>query len=387
MEEKQKLISLILFVGLAACFVIIYYLARGYQIDFRNRQIKGTGILAATSSPQGAMVYIDGEPFSATNTSIGSLKPGNHKVSIQKQGYNAWEKEIKIQKELVTEIEVVLTPLFPELKPLTFTGAQSPLLSPDKQKILFTASADKETSLWLLEITERPFNLSSRPRQLVADTKSRKCSQAKKQWSPDSQSVLLELDKETLLLEVNNKSLTSVSNIQQLKSNWELEQQIELEKRLQDLPTDATEKINKIPSPATWSPDYEAILYQETTEDQNVFKVITLQPKLITGPSVTALPATESFTEQVIYSAPKDKYTNLVWYPDSQHLVILEKDKLESNQGKLSLIEIDGKNKSEFFSGIIRNNWVYPFSNGTKIAILTSFNPESEVLNLYSISL
>lgn len=390
MEQKHKIISAVSLIGLVISFIIIFYLARGYQIDIRNRQLKGTGTLVITSVPKGAMVYLDEEPYSATNTSISSLKPGRYKAKIQKQGYSTWEKEITIKKEIVTEINALLTPLFPELKPLTFTGAQNPLLSPDRQKILFSATIDGETSLWLLEIVERPFNLPSRPRQLVTDTQACPYSQATKQWSPDSQSLLMSLEKEVYLLNVSNKSLKFVDDPEKIKHEWHKEVEAEEQKRLQKLLPHLIQKVTE-PTEGQWSPDYNSFLYQTSEGKEQIFKIISLSSETTIKPNITEKVVTEAderpLAERTIYTAPKDKFVKLVWYPDSEHLIILEKEDLENNQGSLSLIETDGENKSEFFSGIVKGNYVFPFANGTKVAILTSFNPETEIYNLYAIGL
>lgn len=386
MELKQRFLSFLLIAALVISFIVIFYLARGYRIDLTTRQIKGTGILATSSIPEGALVYIDEEPYSATNTTISSLKPGHYKVKIQKQGYTSWEKEIRIEKELITEIEAVLTPLFPELKPLTFTGAKDPLLSPDKQKILFTADINGESSLWLLEIAERPFNLASRPRELLSDTEKNTYTQATKRWSPDSQSVLLDLGESKILMDTNSKTLTPITDLKELEKEWEKEIQAEEQKRLQDLPKELVAQIGQL-SNIQWSPDFNSLLYQSIEGDHLVFKVMTLKPILLTEPFPTATPTKLPYSNETIYTADKNKYTKLIWYPDSEHLLVLEKDSLDNQQGRLSLIEIDGKNKSEFFAGVIKKDFAYPFVNGTKIAALTSFNPETQVYNLYSISL
>lgn len=352
----------------------------------RTNRIEGTGILSANSTPEGAMVYIDNKPYSATNTSIGSLKPGEYTVKIQKQGYSSWQKEISIKKELITEVEALLTRIYPELKPLTFTGAQKPLLSPDKQKIVFSASINGDTSLWLLEIVERPFNIASNARQILTNTEDTMYTEATLTWSPDSKELLLTLDQISLLLNTITKSTQEVENPQETKQKWQKEIDIEENKLLQNLSSDLVKKINGLEH-KEWSPDRNFILYQETNEQQTIFKIINFSPDKLVSPTQKSPSPAPEYTEKTIYSTPQTTLTKLVWYPDSKHLIVLEKDNPEATRGKLSLIEADGENKCEFFSGIIKDNHIFPFSSGTKAAILTTFNPESEEYNLYSVSL
>lgn len=386
MVKTQKLVSLILTVCLIISFVIIFYLAQGYQFDFRNRQIQGTGILVINSIPKGARVLLDGEAQSATNTSIGSLKPGNYSLEVQKDGYHVWKKEFTIAQELVTEVDALLTPLFPEFKPLTFTGVTDPLLSPDQQKIAYSASTPEEESIWILELSDRPFNLSPKPYQLIADTEDISYTLAQKRWSPDSTKILLELEKKTYLIDTSNRMLQETDSAEQLKEQWEEETKEEQAKRIQSLPTATQEKIESIPE-LLWSPDYDSILYSETADNTTSFKIIVNRPAITANPTITALPTESTPLEKDVFTATAESYTNLVWYPDGKHFIILEKEKASGLQGKLSLMGSEGNNRCEFFSGVIKDNHVFAFPNGSKVVILTSFNPDSEIYNLYSISL
>lgn len=403
MKRKYKLVSYILFTTLLVSFVIIFLLARGYQFNFRERQIEGTGILVANSTPQGARVYLNGESRNATNTSISGLEPGKHQVKIVKEGFHEWKKGITIKQELVTEVNALLTPLYPQFKPLTFTGVEVPLISPDGQKIIYSATSSGKSALWILDLNERPFDLSPRPRQLI-ENKSVNYSLAQKTWSPDSQFVLLEFpsgkdispspspttaqqtdEGTTLLLDTNNKSLKNVANPDNLKTKWQEETQTEEEKWLQDLSPEMQELIRKIDNPR-WSPDHSYILYHTTTEQQTLHKIVSLDSSPIQQ-SPTKQPTVTPAKEITILQTPKDNYTRLIWYPDSLHLFVLEKNNKEAAEGTLSLIEVDGDNRHRFFSGIIKNNHVFPFTNGSKVAILTTFNSRGETYNLYSIGL
>ncbi|OQX51554.1 hypothetical protein B5M47_00405 [candidate division CPR3 bacterium 4484_211] len=397
MLKKESLISALLGIGLIISFLIIFYLARGYQFDFRKRQIEGTGILVVRSIPDGALIYLNDKKYGATNSSISALSPGRYTLKVEKQGYHHWQREIIIRKELVSEVEALLAPLFPELKPLTYTGVLNPIISPDRQRVLFTAPENGLSSLWLLDIVERPFNLASKPRQLLTDTKEYAYSQSTKQWSPDSREILLKLNTPSLqnkpqitafTFNVDSKSLQKVGNLEKLEQEWQEETEALQEKNLQNLSQETIARLSTVTNPL-WSPNRNAVVYKEITENQVFYKVLDLNPS--TAPNNQISPSTTPqsihYKEYNTYQADKAKFTKLVWYPDSKHLIILEKESKEAEKGKLSLIEADGQNKNEFFSGTIKGDYVFPFSNGTKVAILTTFNPETKVYNLYSISL
>lgn len=67
------------------------------------------------------------------------------------------------------------------------------------------------------------------------------------------------------------------------------------------------------------------------------------------------------------------------WFPDSKHLLFVE-------DGKIKIMEYDGQNKTTVYSGPFANNFVYPWPDGSKLIITTSFSPDSPD-NLYVIDL
>ncbi len=386
-SSQLRLISLILSLLLTVSFIIIFYLARGYKFDFESRRLRGTGILVVNSSPDGAMVYLNDKPYSATNTSISNLRPGIYRVKIQKQGYHAWYKEIAIEQEVVSKINALLAPLFPELKPLSYTTTTKPILSPDGQKILFTAQGKKENSLWLLELSERPFNLINRPRLLIKDKPDLAYSKMEVHWAPDSKLVLLqESPTEAFLLDTITANIQEIKNPQLTLNQWNKELEQEEKVLLQNLPPSLREKVKGAPW-YSWSPDKNALIYRQDNDEEQLFRVIDLKPNFTTLPTRAWETKQPDFQEKTVFSFPRSQFIKVLWYPDSRHFIILEKEQLNTPQGKLILVEIDGENKNEFFSGVIQADYVFPFPSGTKVALLTSFDPAQKAFNLYSLRL
>jgi len=67
------------------------------------------------------------------------------------------------------------------------------------------------------------------------------------------------------------------------------------------------------------------------------------------------------------------------WFPDSKHLLFIE-------DGKIKIMEYDGQNVTTIYSGPFTDNFVYPWPDGSKLIIKTSFSPDSQD-NLYVIDL
>jgi hypothetical protein len=69
-----------------------------------------TGNLQVSSSPSGAAVYVDGNYFGHTPTTVGNLAPGSHSVSLRLSGYQEWTGTVTISAGQTTSISPVLTP-------------------------------------------------------------------------------------------------------------------------------------------------------------------------------------------------------------------------------------------------------------------------------------
>ena len=188
-----------LFIILALAIAASLYV-RGYRLDTNTFRLMPNGLLVANSDPNGAQVFINGELKTATNNTI-SLSPRTYDVLIKKEGFLPWQKRLVIEKEIVTQIDVVLFPAAPSLSALTFSGVFNPQISPDLSKIAYAVvvnsnaglpadrlglPADK-AGLWLTELVDLPIGFRKEPRQITDGD----LSGANWEWSPDSREILL----------------------------------------------------------------------------------------------------------------------------------------------------------------------------------------------------
>ena len=128
-----SVVTLIIIVG-ASLSVIAY--GRGYRLDLNNKSFGTTGLIAATSDPTGAQLFIDGKPKSATNTNL-NIAPGWYTVTVVKNGYQPWEKRVRVQGEVLTRVDAMLFSANPSLFALTTSGVMNPTLSPDGTKLAY----------------------------------------------------------------------------------------------------------------------------------------------------------------------------------------------------------------------------------------------------------
>jgi hypothetical protein len=262
--------SFSLLVIIVASYFAIQY-ARGNWRVTEEGVIANTGLLNANSFPQGAQVFINDNLTTATDDTI-YLQPGTYNVKVIKEGYSLWEKELEIQKELVTQTNATLFPIAPSITPLTFTGIKNVYPSPDGQKLLFFvdgASLDARNGLYLLALSNNFLSLQSGPKQLSDNPLSYDLENADIIWSPDSTEImlmtvqgdyLLTTDKKVSLVEENNISLTK----NEILSQWEEDIYLRERQYLARFPEEMIAIATQSAKNVYISPDKKRMLYTAT---------------------------------------------------------------------------------------------------------------------------
>lgn len=423
-----------------------YFTIRWAKGDFRLDQnadliSRETGILHATSNPKAAQVYINDKLTSATDNII-YLAPGEYQVVIQKDGYNSWQKNIKVEKGLVSQTNATLFPFSPNLTSLTFNGIQEPLPSPDGSKILFytdTASIKSKNGLYIFDLNNSSKNIY----QLTANNFDFPLSESNFLWSPDSSEILIITPNYTYL--INSNSYTDLNSspdvslqLDNLFSSWEKELALRERQFLEKISPLALNTIFNHAQNIFISPDKTKILYTATAsatladnlipalparnsypenrqllpgstyvydgyEDKNYLiessplsqKDLLPAYKKILNPSLTLAQLNTPTAPTIINQLKAEDFTTTLanfqtyyghhshqpwfWLSDSNHLV-----KIIDQQ--IIIINYDGSNYTPVYSGPFNDNFLLPHTNGNSLIILTSFSPDSPA-NLYAIEL
>lgn len=367
--------------------VVIITLGRGYRFDFSNKTLSSTGLLVATSNPDGAQVWLDGTLKSATNTTL-TLHPGWYQVKISKEGYLPWEKKMAIQGEVVAETQATLFPSTPTLAPLTNSGVIAPTLSPDGTKIVYALPFPSlKAGLWVLNLVSQPLGFSRDTQLLAKTTANLNFSAGSFSWSPDSKQVLVSVGPDSYLLEADKENqplFLTRDALSNLLSKWSLEQKEKEADRLVTLSPDFTKIATESGKIIAFSPDETKILYQATA--QVTLAQILTSPPLATNPTVEA--RTLKPGRFYVYDLKEDKnfeistppdLASLTWFPSSRHLVEVTSD-------EIAILEYDSTNKVTVYSGPFEK-FVASSPSGTKLLILTSYNRPGGLANLYSVNL
>ncbi len=378
---------------IATVTLLVIYYGRGYRLDFKQKTVAPKGLLVANSQPNGAQVFVNSELTSATNSTI-TLDPGWYKVRIEKEGYSAWEKELRVQGVVVAKTDTILFPINPSLSPITITGVANPKLSPDGNKIVFNVTKNNINiqealdgdGVFILDLNDRPLGANRNARQ-IAKNIPLSFENATYTWEPTGKSILAKIGERYLLLDVNtlNTNPTEVTSIlPQLFEEWTKTKQTLEKERLSALKPALSGILIKATKTITWSPDETKILYEATSS--------ATIPEIVTPPLIGTNPTKEErnikLNQIYVYDIKEDKNffisettLPLQWFPTSSHLLLTE-------DGKISVMDYDGTNKITLYAGPFINGLAAPWPNGSKIVILTSLNPQPDAKpNLYAINI
>ena len=396
------LILTIATVGTLGYFTSLY--ARGYRINFKELKFTPSGILVIKSDPDSAQVFIDGNFTNATNTTI-NLAPGAYDIEIKKDGYLNWNKRIIIDKEVVTEIDANLFRNVPSLTPATFLGAKNPVLSSDSTKIIFAqlaTDADSETNkagLWLIETIPFPFGFPKDPRQITDGN----LTDTLWQFSPDGRQILLTTKNASYLVDSGTYTPQSqMVNIAQKKADtilaWEKEKKQKTLARIKNLPPDLQDIMVRKGSNIVFSPDDSKILYIASGSATIKDNLIPSLPGSSTQKQARSIEVSHTY----IYDIKEDRNflidegnpqpeiendssilkssKRLFWFPNSKNLVLAE-------DGKIIIMDYDGTNRQNVYSGSYITPFVFTFGSNQKLLILTNLGAGSSTSNLYYLSL
>jgi hypothetical protein len=155
----------LIFWGLVIIFLIITPLiiayGIGYSFDWQKRSFVKTGSFYFASAPTGGTIYINDAASGKTNKYIKRLLPKEYNVAIKKDGYQIWEKGLKMDSGIVTEARnILLVPQNPKIEtvqknlPPGFSLTALILTDSEKQKLAQASSAAKTV------LANAPYQLS-----------------------------------------------------------------------------------------------------------------------------------------------------------------------------------------------------------------------------------
>lgn len=414
------LLTIAIIIGVS--LLVIAY-GRGYRLDLNNKSLGTTGMITATSDPTGAQLYIDGKLKGATNMNI-NVVPGWYNVAVVKNGYQTWEKKIRVQGEVLTRIDAMLFSSNPSLFALTTSGAVNPTLSPDGTKLAYVVPESPEAStsaivvsragIWILDLIDKPLGLNRDARQIIKQEQLN-VTDARFQWSPDSKQLLvITSTNDPYLLDSDrlNETTNYVNDVPSLMNDWTQLKATKDKEKLLSLKTDVMNLASSSMNIIAFSPDETKILYEASesatlpqiidppligtnpTEEVRTIKIGNIYVYDIkedrnylieetktqvgkgTKPTITPNQTTQSLSLAVTQSS-----SPIQWLPTSRHLLVIGQDKIE-------VMDFDGGNRKVVYAGPFWDGFVAPWSNAGRIVILTNLNSAASLINnLYAVNI
>lgn len=390
-------LSTILVVGTIGIFASYY--ARGYRFSFETFKFLPNGILVIKSEPDGASVLVNGDLRTATNATI-FLTPGTYDLEVKKEGFFAWQKRLRVDKEVVTQANVSLFKNVPSLTPITFDGALNPVVSPGGSKIAFVVPASKGTSveksgLYTIDTFNLPLGFSKDPKRIVDGD----LTSSSYIFSPDSRQILLTTSKGIFL--VDSASFTPQSQLVNVASReasilkeWDEAKKLLNTAQLKNLPGELSDILSRKTSKIVFSPDDNMILY--TASDSAVISknLIPQLPGASTQNEERDIKDSRTyvydikedrnflvFDQDVAFdnNDNKDSLPAIRWLTTSKHLLL-------AMEGKVVIMDYDGTNRQEVYKGAYISPFAFPFANATKLLVLTNLGGEDTTPNLYTLT-
>lgn len=376
--------------------VVFIAFARGYRLNFNEGKISPTGILAVSSSPRAAKVFVNGQLKGVTDLNL-TLPPGTYSVEIKKEGFAAYHKTLVLKGELVETIDPVLFPINPSLSPLTNLGVAKAIQVDQSDRIIILSDTGSETEdgIYVFDTGNKPLtffppirtlllkqvlptgldfktvtsHFSPEFKEALLDFPLKEATQSALPLGATSSAYLLALDTE------NQEAFDVSSSKETLLEAWREEEEKERLKIIETYPKKLRSIALKQFEILSFSPDQTKILYRA--------KQATTLPLVINPPLIASSQAKEERTLQknhvYVYDKREDKNFHIAsddadedsirWYADSKRLVFKETRRIIIGQ-------YDGQNKQTVYSGPFEEGF-FSVNSAGQLVILANLNPQS----------
>ena len=375
-------------VGTVGLFATYY--ARGYRLDLKTFKLQQNGILVLKSEPDGASVYIDRELKTATNASI-SIPPGTYDIEVRKDGYFSWYKRLTIQKEIVTQAGISLFKNVPSLAPITTAGAVNPVMAEDGSKIVF--SVDK-TGLWGLDTFSLPLGFGAGPKRITDGD----MTGATYIFSPDGRQILLTISNSSFLIDAGsftaqNQRVNVASRKDIVLAAWAAEKETRDQNLIRNLSPELSDILSRKSSGFVFSPDGNMILYTASSSASLPEGLVRPLPGASTQRQERNIQIGQTYVYDIkedrnfliadqpvtINNVDNSQTAAVRWMSTSRHLLLAQ-------SGQVVIMDYDGTNRQVVYSGSYFAPAAFPFSNTTKLLILTNLGAPTASANLYTLT-
>jgi len=148
----------IMILAVVAIVAVLVLFVQGYRFNRYNGRLEQGGLVQFDSQPSGATVTADNSELANKTASKIVLSAGTHTITIDKDGYNPWKKDVIVKPGTVLWLNyALLFPTNPKVNTaVRYTSVASALPSPNERMMAVLADATiPEITLTTLD-TDRP---------------------------------------------------------------------------------------------------------------------------------------------------------------------------------------------------------------------------------------
>lgn len=96
LTQRRILYSIFFLIFFITAPIVIFW-AEGYRYNFKKHRVEKTGVLFLESKPSRAQIYLNGKPKKDKTTArLKNLLPDDYQVEIKKEGFQTWQKNLKV---------------------------------------------------------------------------------------------------------------------------------------------------------------------------------------------------------------------------------------------------------------------------------------------------
>ncbi len=402
---------------------IIAY-ARGYRFSMKDRLVVPSGILAVSSSPKAAKVYVNGELKGVTDLNL-TLPADQYTVEVKKDGYTDWKQDVTLKGEIVLTLDAALFPKNPSLSPLTNLGIIKAIpVDQTDNVMIFTQNNDPlKDGIYIFDANKKPLSFFP-PLRLLALKQNFPIdvdfSKSTIYFDPDFKQSIVEFSTATnnyaylFSLDAENVMPFDVTTSENaILDAWNTQKNLELVKILETFPREIRPIASDSFHIISISPDKTKMLYEakypatlprviippligsnqtqeerdlqannlylyDKKEDKNFhlpFEFQKLQKILETAQNLPAPTLTLTPTPPIGISPTQEistlalsEISPILWYSDSKHLGILQ-------EHEIVVIDYDGTNRRTVYAGPFQKDF-FLVTTDDRLFVLTNLNSQ-----------
>lgn len=199
LRTRRIILATFIVLFLISAPILIFYSA-GYRFDFQKGQILKIGNLYMDGKDlRDVEIYINQRLYPelfSKKIYITTLLPGRYFLTLKKDGYLDWQKEIQIEANLTTFVKNINLFKVPRPEAILSGQFEQISLSPDNQKIAYVKSLNNYNEVYLFSLNTQEEKLIYRSGQALSLG----------QWAPSSKRLLIKDFQNYYLIEIDQQN-------------------------------------------------------------------------------------------------------------------------------------------------------------------------------------